>query len=58
MTETIIQKVNKRPNKKKKDKIKRWSIVFVEDSDNEREEIKKISQTPIEKIIENQIYND
>jgi hypothetical protein len=58
MTETIIQKEKRRPNKKKKDKIKRWSIVFVEDSDNEREDIKKILQTSIEKKIENQIYND
>jgi hypothetical protein len=37
-----LLKENKKKTKrnKKKDKIKRWNIVFVEDSDTERENVK------------------
>jgi len=58
MVDPIIKETTKKPKrKKKKDKSKRWSIVFVEDSDNEREEIKSIK--PIINVLsENQIYND
>ncbi len=34
MTEIVVKKNIKR-KKSKKDKLKRWSVVFVEDSDNE-----------------------
>jgi hypothetical protein len=34
MTEIVIKK-NYKKKKPKRDKLKRWSVVFVEDSDNE-----------------------
>jgi hypothetical protein len=58
MLETTIKETKKKPRRKKKDKSKRWSIVFVDDSDNEREEIKQVVEVISEKIIENQIYSD
>jgi hypothetical protein len=36
MTEIVVKKNIKR-KKSKKDKLKRWSVVFVEDSDDERD---------------------
>lgn len=58
MVDPIIKETTKKPKrKKKKDKSKRWSIVFVNDSDNEREEIKTIKQI-VNIVSENQIYND
>jgi hypothetical protein len=39
MTEIVIKK-NYKKKKPKRDKLKRWSVVFVEDSDNERDEKK------------------
>jgi hypothetical protein len=38
MTEIVIKK-NIKKRRPKRDKLKRWNVVFVEDSDNEREEI-------------------
>jgi len=35
MTEIVVKKIIKR-KKSKRDKLKRWNIVFVEDSDDER----------------------
>jgi hypothetical protein len=58
MLDPIIKEPKKRNKRKnKKDKIKRWSIVFVEDSDNEREEVKLICNNPVEKS-KDQMYND
>jgi hypothetical protein len=57
MLENAIKESKKKPKRKKKDKSKRWSIVFVDDSDNEREEIKTIKQI-VNVVSENQIYND
>jgi hypothetical protein len=58
MVDPIIKETTKKPKrKKKKDKSKRWSVVFVDDSDDEREEIKNIGKTLLEKQ-KDQIYSD
>ena len=58
MVDPIIKETTKKPKRKKqKDKSKRWSIVFVDDSDDEREEIKNIGKTLLQKQ-KDQIYND
>lgn len=54
MLETTIKETKKKPRRKKKDKSKRWSIVFVDDSDNEREETKPI----VNVLTQDQIYSD
>lgn len=58
MVDIVIKECKKKGKRKnKRDKIKRWSIVFVEDSDNEREEVKLICNNPLEKP-KDQMYND
>jgi type IV secretory pathway VirD2 relaxase len=46
MTEIVVKKNIKR-KKSKRDKLKKWSVVFVEDSDDERDyknrEVEKIT---------------
>lgn len=50
MLDILLIESKKKPKRKnKKDKIKRWSIVFVEDSDNEREEVKLLHNNLLEK---------
>ena len=49
MTEIVIKK-NIKKRRPKRDKLKRWNVVFVEDSDNEREEINNKVKRQVEII--------
>jgi hypothetical protein len=49
MTEIVIKK-NIKKRRGKRDKLKRWNVIFVEDSDNEREEINNKVKRQVEII--------
>ena len=49
MTEIVIKK-NIKKRRSKRDKLKRWNVVFVEDSDNEREKISEKVKRQVEII--------